>query len=63
MSKKLKKTILYLVMVPLVLLLLVRVSSSTTTEYAAPSSEVRSTPRPGESQEVQPTAEVVWIYP
>ena len=63
MSKKLKKTILYLVMVPLVLLLLVRVSSSTTTEYADPSSEVSSTPRPGESQEVQPTAEVVWIYP
>ena len=62
--KKLKRIILYLVTVPLALLLLARVSntSSTTMDYSSGDNSSVSVIRE-ETETVQPTAEVVWIYP
>ena len=64
-AKQRKRLTLFAVMFTLALILLARVSGSPSTvmEYSSQSSGNSSSHLPGETDFVQPTAEVVWVYP
>ncbi|MBQ0133797.1 MAG: M15 family metallopeptidase [Clostridiales bacterium] len=57
-----RKTVLYLIMVPLMLVVLVKVSTGTEGELVF-GAEVTAAPMQALDNEPQPTAEVVWVYP
>lgn len=61
--RKLRKTILYLISIPLVLMMLIRVSNPIDTASDFTSSTVGAANTRTEDTEEEPVAEVVWEYP